>query len=159
MDRYSLSLRSLKRKGFFIDGVPGDLLHMAPDVFAQIFYQVFLKEIMQVREAVIFKGGRLVPAYKRGNPAECCNYRSLLVSSPIGKALHSLVRNELTRTFTGRMELQIGGLPGFSTSQASLALTLFHRHWTRQKEGASIIFIDIANAFYRLVREMFAQWY
>ena len=44
---------------------------------------------------LVYKGGRLVPVYKKGDPKECCNYRSLFVSSVVGKALHSIFRQEL----------------------------------------------------------------
>lgn len=35
------------------------------------------------QEALVYKGGRLVPAYKRVSPISCDNCRSLFVSSPV----------------------------------------------------------------------------
>ena len=144
-------------KGYFIDGVPGDLLHQAPVQMARLMYPLFVKALTQIREPIIHKGGRLVPSYKRGDPSQCQSYRSLFVSSPIGKLLHAYYRAELVKVFDDKLPMQIGGLPGMATTQAALSLSLYHKKWLRHGHGVAVLFIDVANAFYRLVREHFVR--
>ena len=86
-------------KAFFYDEVPGDVLRQLPALFAQVLFPLFLKETVWQREALLFKGGRLVPMFKKGSPSDCRNFRSLFVSSPIGKLLHGIYRQELGRWF------------------------------------------------------------
>ena len=144
-------------KGYFVDGVPGDVLHMLPELLVQAFYPLYVKELTQMQEAMIYKGGRLVPSFKRGDPSLCSSYRSLFVSSPIGKALHVNFREELVRSFSTKLPMQIGGLPGFATTQAALSLSLFHRFWLKQGDSVAFLYVDISDAFYRLLREHFTE--
>lgn len=78
------------------------------------------------------------------------------MGSPVGKALHAAYRPELVQAFGSR--LQIGGMPVFATMQATMCLNLYHRYWERQRHSVGILFVDIASAFYRLVREPFVQY-
>ena len=140
-------------KAFFYDEVPGDVLRQLPALFAQVLFPLFLKETVWQREALLFKGGRLVPMFKKGSPSDCRNFRSLFVSSPIGKLLHGIYRQELGRWFDcKRLPLQIGGLKGQTTVQASHTLHLSHSIAIRRQNSFAILFIDIQNAFYRLLR-------
>ena len=147
-----------KGKAFFIDSIPGDLLSGAATELARAFYPLYLKQVVQLREAILYKGGRLVPSYKKGPPGDCTSYRSLFVSSPIGKALHAAYRPELVKAFKNRLPLQIGGMPGFATVQATMCISLYHRFWLKQRHSVALLFVDIASAFYRLVREHFIQY-
>ena len=75
-------------KAIFGDLVPGELLNRRPDLTARAFYPLFLKMIYTCKEPLLFKGALLVPAYKhRGPMDECDSYRSLAVSSTVGKAM------------------------------------------------------------------------
>ena len=141
------------QKAFFADGVPGDVLRQLPGFFARLFFPLFMKEAAWQREALVFKGGKLVPMYKKGSPADCSNFRSLFVSSPVGKVLHSIYRQELGSMFAKkRLPLQIGGLKGQTIVQATQSLQLFQRMACRGQQSYAILFVDIQNAFYRLAR-------
>lgn len=136
-----------------MDGVPGELCHCIPETMAQIVYPLFLKETAYQREALIFKGGRLAPAHKKGDPSQCNNHGSLFVSSMLGKVLHSLYRQKLGPVLEEvRLPMQIGGVKGHSIVQASHSLVLFQSWCRRRGYSMAIIFVDIANAFYRLIR-------
>ena len=142
-----------KAKAFFADGVPGDVLNRAPALMARLYYPLYLKEVFMLREPCIFKGGTLVPAYKRGNPSWCSSYRSLFVSSPASKALHAVYRKELIDDFAQqRMPMQLGGIPGFSITQAAHAVRLFHQIAAKRNRSSGVLFVDVSNAFYRLLR-------
>ena len=142
-----------KAKAYFVDELPGDVFHIAPSVMATLFYPLYLKEVVFLRECFVHKGGNLVPVYKKGSPAQCSSYRSLFVSSPASKALHAVYRKELIQVFeNNRLPLQLGGIPGHSITQAAHVLRLFHRSAARQKRSSAVLFVDISNAFYRLLR-------
>ena len=87
--------RTARNRAYFGDGVPGDLLAMIPAQLAEIYYPLMYKQSVLQTEALLHKGGRLVPMYKKGDPKTCRSYRSLFISSVIGKALHRVYRDEL----------------------------------------------------------------
>lgn len=146
--------RTKKGKAFFDDGVPGELLAKIPARMSSAFYPLFLKETGYQHEAAIYKGGRLVPMHKRGSPMLCENYRSLFVSSVVGKALHSHFRQKLGPIFEEcRLPLQLGGVKGQGIQQASHVLRLNHDLAIRESSSYAVLFIDVQNAFYRLLRE------
>ena len=152
-DLESAFRRTAVGKAYFDDDVPGDILARAPAVLAKAFFPLVFKQVALQNEALLYKGGRLIPMYKRGDPRICGNYRSIFVSSVVGKALHSIFRQELGRHFEQvRAPLQIGGIKGQSITQASHSLRLFQSIALRQHESIAILFIDIQNAFYRLTR-------
>ena len=150
--------RTAKGKAFFGDGIPGDLLAMAPKQMAELLYSCICKEIAYVREPIAHKGGYLIPAFKKGDPSLPQNYRSLFVSSVVGKAIHAMYRQELAEVFHGcRLPFQIGGLKGHGITQAALVLQSFQRQAIRQKKSVCFFFLDVANAFYRLARQHIIQ--
>ena len=141
-------------KAFFADGIPGDLLKKMPAKMAELFYTLYLKEVIYLREPLLHKGGYLVAAYKNGDARLMSNYRSLFVSSVIAKALHSIYRRELAHAFqTQRLPMQVGGLPKQGITQPVHVLHLFQQAALHKKTSTAFLFIDVSNAFYRLVRE------
>ena len=150
--------RSLRQtntnKAFFDDGTPGELLHYGAHLLAPVLYPLLLKQWLFHREAITFKGGLLVAAFKKGDPMDTNNYRSLLISPMLGKSIHRLLRADVMKHFEAKaLPLQLGGRPGIAVSQASQALHLFlHDHRSR-KQPAAVLYVDIRNAFYRLFRQ------
>ena len=142
------------RKAFFDDVVPGEVLHYAAKDFARLLYPLLLKQWLFHQEPVLFKGGLLVSAFKRGNPADTNNYRSLLISPTIAKSFHRLLRGDLMKFFeVHALPLQLGGRPGISVTQASHVLHDFLHHHRVLKIPTAVVFLDIRNAFYRLFRQ------
>ena len=142
-------------KAYFEDNVPGEILHAAATVLARKGYPLLLKHFLLGQEPVLFKGGNLVQAYKhKGDTSQMSSYRSLLVSSTLGKVHHRLVRQQLAPYLQRYSEpLQLGGLPQRSVTQASHALHAFlHDSWAR-KMSTVVVFVDIQQAFYRVLRE------
>lgn len=146
--------RTSKKKAFFDDGISGDLLAAIPACMTKIFMPLFMKKVLYQREALIYKGGRLIPAFKKGSPLRCENYRSLFVSSPVGKALHSLYRGQLGKQFEqSRCSMQLGGLKGHGITHVSHSIHLCHSWAIANHCSFAVLFVDIQNAFYRLLRE------
>lgn len=73
------------------DSVPGELLHFGAH---PALYPLLLKQWLFHGEALLFKGGILVPTYKKGDPTDTNNHRSLLVSPTLAKTFHRLLRRD-----------------------------------------------------------------
>eukprot|EP00434_Breviolum_minutum_P040699 symbB.v1.2.036179.t1/scaffold5047.1/size31493/3 len=105
-------------------------------------------------QPVGFKGGVLVHAFKhKGSAKECKNYRALMVSSVLAKFAHRILRNDLMQTFQeGALPLQVGGLPGKGVGQGAQCLWAFSSMCRQKKVSAAFLFVDIRQAFYRVIR-------
>ena len=146
--------RNSQGRSYFVDNLPGELLAKAPAAMAKIFFSGICKEIIFQKEPLLHKGGFLVPAYKKGDPTDPTNYRSLFVSSVIGKAVHGIFREKIAAAFMKqRLPFQIGGLKEQNITQATHALQIFHRNALREHDSVAILFVDVSNAFYCLVRQ------
>lgn len=150
--------RTATGKSFFDDQVPGDLLHHGASQLAKTLFPLLLKQLALKQEPILFKGGLLAAAYKRGDPAITANYRSLLISPTIGKSFHRLLRRDLMCHFNqSALPLQLGGRPGISVTQAAQALQVFLSDQREAGLSTAVIFLDIKNAFYQLFREQLVK--
>lgn len=83
-------------KAMGYDVVPGELLHYAAPYLASKVWPVMAKMSMWVDEPPQWKGGRLITAFKnKGSVQECSNYRALLVSSSLQKAMRNIWRRRV----------------------------------------------------------------
>ena len=143
-----------KGKACFFDGVPTELAHIFPQYLADYFFPLMVKQALLIAEPVTFKGGILVHAFKgKGDMGRCENYRSLMVSSIFAKSIHRVLRRQAVRHLdTYKVPGQLGGLPGKAVSQAAHILISW-AHWQKQqKRSTAVIFVDVRQAFYRLLR-------
>ena len=142
-------------KASYFDGIPSDLGRRFPHLLARVFLHLVWKQQLLVQEPVTFKGGILIQAYKgRGAPSRCENFRALMVSSILAKAAHRSLRNSAMQSFTScRLPLQIGGLAGRSVAQGAQCLLSYAARCRRMGKSYAILFVDIKQAFYRLLRE------
>ena len=142
-------------KASYFDGIPSDLGRRFPHLLARAFLHLVWKQQLLVQEPITFKGGILIQAYKgRGAPSRCENFRALMVSSILAKAAHRSLRNSAMQTFASyRLPLQIGGLAGRSVAQGAHCLLSYAAMCRRTGQSYAILFVDIKQAFYRLLRE------
>ena len=93
------------------DGITSTLVHTYAKDFAKQLYCQLLKLALHGAEALIHKGGRLAVAYKHKGPQNVCeSFRSLLVSSHIGKVLHKALRSHQCQIFESFLQReQLGG--------------------------------------------------
>ena len=142
-------------KASYFDGIPSDLGRRFPHQLARAFVHLVWKQQLLVQEPVSFKGGILIQAYKgRGAPSRCESFRALMVSSILAKATHRSLRGAAMVSFTSyRLPLQIGGLAGRSVAQGAQCLISYATMCRRLGKSYAILFVDIRQAFYRLLRE------
>ena len=135
------------------DCIPGELLKYGAGCFSKHLHQLLLKLAVRADEPLAFKGGLQFHLWKgKGAPSLCENHRGILVSSVVGKAIHSVIRTRCVPALqTVATPLQIGGLPRQPVTYAAHAIRLFqHLH---SKGCYFLLFVDLRDAFYRVVRQ------
>ena len=103
------------RKAAGADGFKSDLCRLASSQLARRFHPVLAKMYLRGEEPVQLKGGLLVSAFKNGSPQDVTNYRSLLLSSHLGKALRRTLRQRLVPYYSEASDdLHLSVKPGGS---------------------------------------------
>ena len=147
---------SKPRKSMGFDFVPGELLRGAPSELAYAYYPLVQKIAAWQIEPLQFKGGRLTTLFKKGTPTEAENFRAILVSSSLGKAIHNLWRKKTLPWMRAVADSsQISATPGALVAQAAHMVRL-HMGYGKHR-GVSCfslsLFLDIQSAYYRLLRQ------
>ena len=136
-----------------VDGLPRQILHHAAAASSRPLFQLALKLGMRISEPLHFKGGALHTVWKGKPRVEA--HRGILVSSCVGKSLHRAVRCRAVGPFASSASpLQLGGLPRCPVTTAAHAVRLFQHGTQRRNESCALIFLDLREAFYRVVRPL-----
>ena len=138
------------------DGVPGELCRYHPELLAPATYAQMLKTAIHGHEPLLFKGGLLVPAYKGKGPTWQVNsYRSLLISSHVGKIIHRCIRQHKADTYEKYLQAQqLGGRRRVPVQMALHQARAFIRQAKAKGCSAGLLFLDLTEAFYRILREL-----
>ena len=138
------------------DDIPGELLHFFPSELSPALYPALWKLLLHGQEDLSYKGGLLVQAYKgRGETHSCSSFRSLLISSQIGKALHRTVRTHQATIFEKFLQVnQVGGKRKMPVTYGLHQVRAHLRYAQRQSRCAAVVFIDLTEAFYRIFRPL-----
>ena len=138
------------------DGVDALLCHLSPADFAKKTYSLMLKTLTHGQESLIHKGGRLHPLWKGKGPKDsCAAYRSILVSSHIGKTIHRCLRVHSADLFEKYLQQQqLGGKRRISVATGVHQARAFLRSRRQRGLNVGMVFLDLCEAFYRIVREL-----
>lgn len=141
------------------DAIPGELLHHFPAELATHIFPALWKLLLHGQEDLSHKGGVLVQAYKgRGATHLCESYRSLLISSQFGKAIHRTIRTNQADIFEKILQRQqVGGKRRMPVTYGLHQVRAHLRRAHRQGICAAIVFIDLTEAFYRIFRPLCMQ--
>ena len=136
------------------DFIPGELLRYGCGSLSRSLYQLLLKLCVRRDEPLLFKGGTQYYLWKgKGSPSECENSRGILVSSVLGKALHSVLRRKCLPSFrSAASPLQVGGQPRYPVTYAAHVVRMFQSLHRCGSYG--LLFVDLKEAFYRVVRPL-----
>eukprot|EP00435_Cladocopium_sp_Y103_P072481 s369_g40.t1 len=115
-----------------------------------------MKLVLHGHEPLRFKGGCLTPAWKgKGGTHLVSSYRSLLVSSNLGKILHRSVRQLHASAYEHWLQSQqLGGRRHVPVQLALHQARAFMRRAKRQHASVGLLFLDLTEAFYRILREL-----
>ena len=148
-------LRGVKpHKATGLDQIPGDALRQLSRPLARLLLPIMLKSVVHVRQPVQWRGGTLFAAWKKsGSMHDPGSYRSLFVSSAVGKVYHRMMRNKAAITAeTSFGSCHMGARAGSPVTHGS-HIVLAHEQMCRRKGWSSaILFLDTRSAYYRVVR-------
>ena len=150
-------LRSTPRlKAGGLDNVPGDVLVAAHGELADILHPLFLKSMVWSRQLVQWRGGILFEAFKNaGSNQDVSSFRSLFISSAIGKSFHRLVRNKIQQ-HTQRIlhPLHCGPRQHAPVLFPELYILSHVRRCISSGLCYAILFLDTKSAYYAISREL-----
>ena len=148
--------RVRKHKATGLDLLPSELCHACPTILARQLYGALLKLVCHGQEALPHKGGILTPAFKgKGSPCDASSYRSLLVSSHIGKALHRTVRQTQASLLEAYMvPQQLGGRRRVPVTLGLHEARAFLRSQQLLSQSVALLMVDLTEAFYRVLRPL-----
>eukprot|EP00435_Cladocopium_sp_Y103_P066312 s917_g28.t1 len=138
------------------DNIPAEICNRYPARLAKHTYPLLLKILFHGHEPLEHKGGRLVPIWKRKlSQTQCAAYRSILISSHVGKCLHRTLRlHQATVYEQFLLRQQIGGCRRAPVTLGVHVARAYLRHQKVQNKPAALIFLDLSEAFYRVIRPL-----
>ena len=128
----------------------------APHRIARKTYGQLLKLLTHGQEALAHKGGVLHPIWKMKGPRDLCSsYRSILISSHVGKSLHRSIRQHQTHLFSKFLQReQVGGRPKIPVTLGVHMGRAFLRSRRSQRQNVGMLYLDLTEAFYRILRPL-----
>eukprot|EP00435_Cladocopium_sp_Y103_P032830 s982_g8.t1 len=138
------------------DFLPAELFHFHAAGVAKQSYALFLKSALQAHEPLIHKGGWLIPLWKgKGDRSLCSSFRSILISAHMAKAFHRSLRVKHCSVYQAFMQKQqIGGRPATPVGLGVHQVRAFQRSQSLRHRPCACIFLDLAEAFYRVIRPL-----
>ena len=139
-----------------MDRIPSELLRYCPSSMARTLYTLMLKIYLQGQEPLEHKGGFLVPIWKGKLSKDVCGaFRSILISSMVGKTLHKAMRTKQSDLYHSFLHSQqLGGRKGVSVSLGGHIIRAFLRIFRKRNQPTAVLFIDLQEAFYRVIRPL-----
>ena len=137
--------------------------HLPPEIcksnavsLARLSYTQMMKLAIHGHEALTHKGGKLVQAHKGKGPTDrCSSYRSLLISSHQGKILHRALRQKQTNLYERYLQRQqLGGRKQVPVNLGLHHLRAHMRVQNSRKSSCGILYLDLKEAFYRVLRPL-----
>eukprot|EP00435_Cladocopium_sp_Y103_P022853 s1557_g5.t1 len=155
-DRWAEFFCAMEGRAMGLDNIPPEVCKGHVRSMARIMYSQLLKMTLHGQEAIAYKGGRLTAAFKgKGASDDCASYRSLLVSSQFGKCLHRALRENQSLLYERFLQnQQIGGRKGIPVGLGIHHLRAFLRLQRRRSFSCGIVFLDLKEAFYRVLRPL-----
>ena len=145
-----------RRKASGLDQVPSELCQACPTVLARQTYGALLKLFVHGQECLPHKGGTLTPAHKgKGAFSDPTAYRSLLVSSHIGKTLHRTIRQTQATLLESYMtRSQLGGKRKVPVTLGLHEARAYMRAAATKNQSVILLMVDLVEAFYRVLRPL-----
>ncbi|CAE7207675.1 unnamed protein product, partial [Symbiodinium sp. KB8] len=137
------------------DMLPPVLCTLFSQNLTEVFWPIMLKAVLRANEAVGLKGGLL---HRIAKPNAIANttagYRGILVQSCLSKVLHRAVRHMAVQHWDQHiLPLQIGGRRGCPAAFGHFCSRAFLAMTRAKGQSAAILFVDIAAAYYGVIRE------
>ncbi|OLQ01466.1 hypothetical protein AK812_SmicGene15780, partial [Symbiodinium microadriaticum] len=144
------------RKASGPDLLPTAICRFFSSDLSLLFWPLMLKTVLQAAEAAGLKGGLLhhIPKPNSALQGRCEGHRGILVQSAISKAIHRSMRGlAMDQWLPHALPVQIGGRRGCSAHFGHFCSRAFLSVMKAAGVSAGILFVDLAAAYYRVVRE------
>ena len=144
-----------KGKSTGLDPIASALYHAFPAETARLFFDLILKIYLWQAEPIAYKGGIMAVIPKRVQASLAQHFRGIMLLPSVAKRVHALLRLSTVRLIERiRLQGQMGGFKHQQVGFASQALRTFCRVANQHGFSTGVLFVDLANAFHRLVREL-----
>ena len=150
------SIRAVKpgrSTGF--DPIPSGLHRRHAPAMARLYYTLLLKMFLWKTEPIQWKGGPMAIIPKKVVLTSVENARGIMLLPTMAKVYHALLRRRMMAYLTKqRPPGQLGGFNHQQVTFGSLALRSFCKLIDSKGLSSAVVFIDLSNAFHRLIREL-----
>ena len=137
------------------DPLPSVLYHQAASPLAALHFGMTMKSFLWQSEPVCNKGGLLTVIPKKPQASQPKHFRGIMLLPTMAKRTHALVRRKILQYLEPeRCPGQIGGMPSQQVQYGSHALRTFCGTMDALGVSTGIVFVDLATAFHKLIREM-----
>ena len=152
LEREMRATRAHRATGF--DSLPSQFYHTQSVELAKTWYPLLLKQYLWQMEPLQSKGGQMTMIPKAGG-LKAAGYRGIMLLENFGKRMHALVRKALVAKLLPVKPLgQLGGFPKQQAPFGAQCLQTFGRLTANANLSSAVVFVDLANAFHRLIREL-----
>ena len=143
-------------KAMGLDAIPSEICKFCPRAVALHLYSLMLKTCAHGQEALAHKGGTLLPIWKgKQLKDQCSAFRSILLSSCLGKVMHKAVRMKQLDLYQQFLhQQQLGGRRGTPVTLGGHQVRAFQRICVQKGQPSALLFIDLQEAFYRVLRPL-----
>ena len=133
------------------DAIPTELCKFYPVETAKMMYALMLKLVTHGHEPLLHKGGTVIPIWKGKLSKDMCEaYRSILLSSTLGKVIHRTLRVHQRDIYEAYLHAQqLGGrchVPVTLGAHQTRAFVRWHRECGHP---TAVLFVDLQEAFYK----------
>ena len=145
-----------KGKSPGLDGIPSDLLSIDPAGMARLVQPLYVKSLLRGMQPTQWRGGLLFEAFKNAGAPQCVeSYRSLFVSSFVGKSFHKALRGKTAKQTQELLyPLHCGTRPMVPVSYPATFIATHSRRLRKHRRCGGILFVDSKAAYYRIVRDL-----
>ena len=149
-------MRARRRKSPGVDGIPGDVYKLDPQLFATVLWPLLAKVSIRCQEPLRWKGGEVCSLPKTSMISHSVDkYRSILLADFSSKIYHGVVRQKLLSPFAEyRKPMQAGGVPRLGTDMLNLFVQVQAQHTRSCGLSSAALYVDIRHAFYSVCRPL-----
>ena len=138
-----------------LDSTPAGVFRSFAPCLAKLYFDVVMKEFTWGTEPIQHKGGPLAVIPKKPDWTVAKNFRGIMLLPTVSKRIHSLLREKILPLLAPvKPPGQIGGFRHQQTPFGSLAVRSLTRTLAASGHSVAVLFIDLSEAFHRLVREL-----
>ena len=143
-----------------VDGLGAELWKTNTAQTAMRIFALFLKCSVRRQAIIEHAGGWILPLFKgKGSPCKMTGYRAILLEPTLARIFSRTWRGRLADGLSAvAVNMQWGGRQGLGITPLHLQVRLWQSNALHSKKSLALIFIDLKQAFYSVVKPMLARF-